>query len=483
MAISAAGWGLLGDKREKDGVILFAVPISAYICRFNPGRRFAPGQGKADMSGIVAIVGRPNVGKSTLFNRLVEARQAIVDDQSGVTRDRNYGTAEWTGREFTVIDTGGYVSASDDVFEKAIREQVRIAMEEADLLIFLADVRAGITPLDREFADLVRRNPKRVIVVANKVDSTNQVDDVYEFWELGLEHVLPISALTGSGTGELLDLVVELLPEEVEAEDLSGIPRFAVVGRPNVGKSSLVNALLGRAANIVTPIAGTTRDSVDTRFTAFGQDLVLVDTAGLRRRAKVRENVEFYSTLRTVKAIESCDVALLLLDATLGIEAQDLAVFSLIQKNQKGVVILVNKWDLVEKDTNTARDFEAKIRERIAPFTDVPILFVSALEKVRLIKALERAREVYQAKQLKVPTHELNEVMLAAIERFHPPTHRGKLIRIKYATQVPASIPTFLFFANHPNHVKESYRRYLENQLRAHFSLTGTPVNVFFRKK
>jgi GTPase len=435
------------------------------------------------MSGIVAIVGRPNVGKSTLFNRLIEAQQAIVDDQSGVTRDRNYGMAEWTGREFTVIDTGGYVAESDDIFEKAIREQVHIAMEEADVLIFLVDARAGVMPLDREFADLVRRNPKRVIVAANKVDSSSHMDAIYEFYEMGLEHVLPVSALTGSGTGELLDLLVTLLPEDRPIDAEEGIPRFAVVGRPNVGKSSLVNALLGKAANIVTPIAGTTRDSVDTRFSAFGQDLILVDTAGLRRRAKVQENVEFYSTLRTMRAIENCDVALLLLDATLGLEAQDLAVFSLIQKHQKGVVILVNKWDLIEKDTNTARDFEAKIKERIAPFNDVPILFVSALEKVRLIKSLERAREVYQAKQLKIPTHELNEVMLAAIERFHPPAHRGRLIRIKYATQVPASIPTFLFFANHPSHVKESYRRYLENQLRAHFPLTGTPVNVFFRKK
>jgi GTP-binding protein len=435
------------------------------------------------MSGIVAIVGRPNVGKSTLFNRLIEDRQAIVDDMSGVTRDRNYGTAEWIGRSFTVIDTGGYVSVSDDVFEKAIREQVHIAMEEADVLIFLVDSHAGLMPLDREFAGLVRRNPKRVIVAANKVDSSGHMELIYEFYEMGLEHVLPISALTGSGTGELLDLLVEMLPEEVPTEDLGGIPRFAVVGRPNVGKSSMVNALLGREVNIVTPIAGTTRDSVDTRFKAFEQDLILVDTAGLRRRAKVSENVEFYSTLRTMRAIENCDVALLMLDATLGVEAQDLAVFSLILKHQKAVVLLINKWDLIEKDTNTARDFETLIKERIAPFVDVPIVFVSAHEKIRLIKALEFAQAAFEAKKLKIPTSTLNEVMLAAVERFHPPAHRGKLVRIKYVTQVPASIPTFLFFANHPNHVKENYRRYLENQLRANFPLTGTPVNIFFRKK
>jgi len=435
------------------------------------------------VSGIVAIVGRPNVGKSTLFNRLVEERQAIVDDMSGVTRDRNYGRAEWTGRMFNVVDTGGYVAESNDVFEKAVREQVHIAMEEADVLIFMVDARSGLTPMDRDVAQIVRRKPKRVIVTVNKVDSSVHQELVYEFYELGLEQVLPVSAINGSGTGELLDLVVELLPEELPTEDSSGIPRLAVVGRPNVGKSSLVNALLGRDVNIVTPIAGTTRDSVDTRFKAFGQDLILVDTAGLRRRAKVKENVEFYSTLRSVRAIENCDVALLLIDATLGLEAQDMAIFSLIQKNQKGLVILVNKWDAIEKETNTARDFENQVRERIAPFSDVPIVFVSATEKVRLLKGLERAMEVYQNKQLKITTSRLNEVMLAAVERYMPPAHRGKLVRIKYVTQVSASIPTFLFFTNYPEHVKESYKRYLTNQLRANFSLTGVPINVFFRKK
>jgi len=435
------------------------------------------------MSGIVAIVGRPNVGKSTFFNRLIEQRQAIVDDMSGVTRDRNYGKSEWVGHEFTVIDTGGYVPDSEDVFEAAIREQVHIALDEADVVIFLVDAQSGVTPMDKAFADIIRRNPKQSLVAVNKVDSAVHRDSMYEFYELGLDHLFPISAMNGGGTGELLDTLVELLPKDQEVENTDGIPRFAALGRPNVGKSSFINALLGKEANIVTPIAGTTRDSTDTRYRAFGQDIVLVDTAGLRKKAKVKENIEFYSTLRTVRAIEDCDVALLLIDATQGIESQDMAIFSLIQKNQKGVVILVNKWDLISKETYTARDMEKVIREKIAPFTDVPIMFVSALEKQRLLKALEKAHEVYQNKQLKVTTSELNDVMLTAIAKHHPPTHRGKMIKIKYVTQVPAAIPTFLFFANYPTHVKESYKRYLENQLREHFALTGVPINVFFRKK
>ncbi|MEM7375505.1 MAG: ribosome biogenesis GTPase Der [Bacteroidota bacterium] len=435
------------------------------------------------MSNVVAIIGRPNVGKSTLFNRLVEERQAIVDDMSGVTRDRNYGKGEWNGREFTVIDTGGYVADSEDIFEAAIREQVHIAMEEADVLVFMVDARAGILPLDEVFANHVRKSPKKVLVAANKVDSTKQAHDLFEFYALGLDQVFAISAANGGGTGELLDEIVSLLPEEGENEEEEGIPRFAIVGRPNVGKSSLINALIGKTAQIVTPIAGTTRDSADTRFQAFGKDLILVDTAGLRRKAKIKENVEFYSTLRTVKAIESCHVAILMLDASLGIEAQDLAIFSLIQKNRKGVVILVNKWDLLTKETNTARDYQAKILERIAPFSDVPILFVSVNEKQRLLKALEVATQVYDNRQKQVSTSELNEVMLAAVARHHPPSHRGRIIRIKYITQIPASTPTFLFFTNHPQHVKESYRRYLENQLRDHFGFTGVPINIFFRKK
>ncbi|MEL6675501.1 MAG: ribosome biogenesis GTPase Der [Bacteroidota bacterium] len=435
------------------------------------------------MRGIVAIIGRPNVGKSTLFNRLVEERQAIVDDMSGVTRDRNYGASTWNGVEFTVIDTGGYVPDSEDVFEAAIREQVHIAMEEADVLIFLVDTQTGITPLDEAFANLVRRSPKKVILAANKVDSAKHVDNQYEFYNLGVGEVFGFSAINGSGTGELLDEVVKLLPTEEYEDDSEGLARFAFVGRPNVGKSSFVNALLGKEANIVTPISGTTRDSIYTRFNAFGQDVMLVDTAGLRKKARIEENIEFYSTLRTVRAIENCDVALLLIDATLGIEAQDLNIFSLIIKNRKGIVVGVNKWDLIEKDHKTALEFENVIKEKLAPFNDVPIFFISAHSKQRLLKAMEEATAVYERMNNKIPTSELNEVMLEAVARHHAPSHRGKIISIKYVTQIPASVPTFLFFANHPNHIQESYKRYLENQLRANFDFTGVPVNIFFRKK
>ncbi|MDX1907029.1 MAG: ribosome biogenesis GTPase Der [Bacteroidia bacterium] len=435
------------------------------------------------MGGIVAIVGRPNVGKSTLFNRMVEDRQAIVDDISGVTRDRNYGRSLWNGREITVIDTGGYVTESDDVFEKAIREQVHLAMEEADLLLFVVDVNAGVTPLDQAFADLVRRQSHKVIIVANKLDTPLRYNNQFEFYELGLENLVAVSAANGYGMGDLMDAILENLPDDRELETTDGLPRFAVVGKPNVGKSSMVNAFLGRESQIVTPIAGTTRDSTDTRFSAFGMDLVLVDTAGLRRKARVTENLEFYSALRTARAIETCDVALLVLDAQQGLEAQDMTIFAIIQKHRKGIVIVVNKWDLIEKETNTARDFEKKLQESIAPFTDVPIVFTSALTKQRLLKALEVGIEVYQNKQKRISTHELNEVMLAAVERVHPPAYRGHIVKIKYVTQVPASIPTFLFFCNHPTHIQESYRRYLENQLREHFNFTGVPVNLFFRKK
>lgn len=435
------------------------------------------------MSGIVAIVGRPNVGKSTLFNRLVEEQQAIVDDMSGVTRDRNYGKVQWNGRYFNVIDTGGYVSDSEDIFEKAIREQVHIAMEEADVLVFMVDVRTGLLPLDEDFAQIVRKSRKKVILAANKVDTSAQMADLSDFYQLGLGDILPIAAATGSGTGELLDEILEGLPPERPSEMEEGIPRFAIVGRPNVGKSSLVNALLGHEVNIVTPIAGTTRDSVHSRYQAFGQDLFLVDTAGLRKKTKVKENIEFYSTLRTVRAIEECDIAILMLDATQGLESQDMNIFSLIHKNKKGLVIVVNKWDLMEKSTNTARDMEREIKERIAPFNDVPILFVSATERQRLLKALEIAQQVYHSKQQQIPTSELNEVMLDAIARHHPPSYRGRFIRIKYVTQIPANVPTFLFFTNHPQHVQESYRRYLENQLRERFNFSGVPINLFFRQK
>ncbi len=435
------------------------------------------------MSGIVAIIGRPNVGKSTLFNRLIEEKKAITDNISGVTRDRNYGKAEWNGREFHVIDTGGYVSESDDVFEAAIREQVHIAMEEADVLLFVVDVTEGITLLDENFADIVRHSPKKVILISNKTDSFAKIEDGYEFYALGLGEVFSISAMTGSGTGELLDRVVEILPPEVESVAISQVPKIAVVGRPNVGKSSFVNALLGKNVNIVTPIAGTTRDSVHTFYKEFGKDLILVDTAGLRKQSKVKENLEFYSTLRTIKAIEECDVAILMIDASVGLEAQDLAIFGLIQRNKKGVVIVINKWDLVEKETNTARDFEMKIKEKLKPFDDVPIIFTSTITKQRLLKVLEIAENVYHNKEKRISTSELNEVMLAAIARHHPPAERGRIIRIKYVTQIPASIPTFLFFCNHPKYIVESYKRYLENQLRDHFDFKGVPLNIFFREK
>lgn len=437
------------------------------------------------MSGIVAIVGRPNVGKSTLFNRLVEARQAIVDDESGVTRDRHYGTAEWTGVEFNVIDTGGYVVGSEDVFERAIREQVHIAMEEADVLIFMVDVTQGVTYADEEFASLIRQSPKKVILAANKVDSGNRQNLAFEFYALGIAEVVPISAMSGSGTGELLDLVVANLPAGPVVDPAEGKPRYAIVGRPNVGKSSFVNALLDRDEHIVTPIAGTTRDSLDTHFQAFGYDVVLVDTAGLRKRSKVRENVEFYSTIRAMRAIEECDVAILLLDASSGLEQQDMHIVQQIIKSQRGLVIAVNKWDLIEDKTpGGVRAFELAIRKRLEPFSDVPILFVSVKERQRLLKVLDAAAKVYENKRKKVSTHELNEVMLAAIAAHHPPAMGGRLVRIKYVTQVtPSQIPTFLFFANHPKHVQESYQRYLENRLREHFDFTGVPMNVFFRKK
>ena len=433
------------------------------------------------MSNIVAIVGRPNVGKSTLYNRLIGSRQAIIDDTSGVTRDRQYGSSDWNGKTFTVVDTGGFVINSEDVFESAIRSQVKIAIEEATVLIFMVDVTTGITDLDEEVAQMLRRSEKTVILAVNKVDNNQRQLEANEFYSLGFEYTYFLSSLTGSGTGELLDEVTEHLHEDEPLE--SDLPKFAIVGQPNVGKSSLTNALLGQERNIVTDIAGTTRDSIHTKYTKFGKEFLLIDTAGIRKKSKVHENLEFYSVMRAIKAIEEADVCLLMIDAQTGVEAQDMSILRLAQKRNKGVVILVNKWDLLEKETNTARDFEKEIKERIAPFSDIPIVFVSATEKQRIFKAIEKALEVYENRQRKIKTSELNEVMLAAIERNTPPAHRGRFIKIKYVTQLPTYYPAFAFFANHPKHIKESDKNYLENQLRKNFNFSGVPIGVFFRQK
>jgi GTP-binding protein len=433
------------------------------------------------MSNIVAIVGRPNVGKSTLYNRLIGSRQAIIDDISGVTRDRQYGSSEWNGKTFTVVDTGGFVINSEDVFEAAIRSQVQIAIEEATVLIFMVDVTTGITDLDEEVARMLRRSKKTVILAVNKVDNNQRLLEANEFYSLGFEYTHFLSSLTGSGSGELLDEVTEHLYEEEPLE--SDVPKFAIVGQPNVGKSSLTNALLGQDRNIVTDIAGTTRDSIHTKYTKFGKEFLLIDTAGIRKKSKVHENLEFYSVMRAIKAIEEADVCILMIDAQTGVEAQDMSILRLAQKRNKGVVILVNKWDLVEKETNTARDFEAQIKDRIAPFNDIPIVFVSATEKVRIFKAIEKALDVHENRQRKIKTSELNEVMLAAIERNTPPAHRGRFIKIKYVTQLPTYYPAFAFFANHPKHIKENYKNYLENQLRKNFDFSGVPIGIFFRQK
>lgn len=437
------------------------------------------------MANIVAIVGRPNVGKSTLFNRLTESRGAIVDPTSGVTRDRHYGKAEWAGKEFTVIDTGGYIKGSDDIFEEEIRKQVEIAIEEATHVIFLVDVNDGITEYDKEVADLLRKKCRKpLFLVANKVDNNERLLQIPEFYEFGLGEVFGISAVNGSGTGELLDALVKTFKENKEEDFDDEIPRIAIVGRPNVGKSSLLNALLGKERNIVTPIAGTTRDAIDTRFTAFGYDLILIDTAGLRKKSKVDEDLEFYSVMRSIKAIEYCDVCLLLIDATQGIESQDLNIYHLAERNKKGIVILVNKWDLVKnKDSKTQKRFEEEIRNRIAPFRDVPILFTSTITKQRILKALEAAMEVYENRTKKIPTHQLNEVMLPVIDYYPPPAVKGKYIKIKYCTQLPTHSPTFAFYCNLPQYIKEPYKRYLENQLREKFNFTGVPIQIFFRKK
>ena len=434
------------------------------------------------MANIVALVGRPNVGKSTLFNRLTQTRMAIVDPTAGVTRDRHYGKSDWNGLEFSIIDTGGYVLGSDDSFEEEIRKQVQIAIDEASVIFFLVDVVEGITPMDEDVADILRRSGKNVMVVANKVDNNKRLESIGEFYRLGLGEVYGVSSINGSGTGELLDDLVAAL-EKIPLEDVEDIPKFAVIGRPNVGKSSLINALTGEERNIVTPIAGTTRDSIYTRYNSFGFDFFLVDTAGLRKKGKVHENIEFYSVMRSIRAIENSDVCLVLIDAVDGLEGQDVNIFSLAARNNKGVVILVNKWDLIEKDHKTVLEFEERIKHKIAPFTDVPIIFTSVTKKQRIIKALEAAVKVYENRTRKITTSKLNEVLLPIIENNPPPAVKDKYIRIKYITQLPTHYPTFAFFCNLPQYVRESYERYLENQIRKNWDFTGVPIRIFFRKK
>lgn len=431
---------------------------------------------------IVAVVGRPNVGKSTFFNRLIKRREAIVDAVSGVTRDRHYGKSDWNGKEFTLIDTGGYVKGSDDIFEHEIDKQVELAIDESDVIIFVVDVTTGITPMDDEVAKLLRKHNKPVCIAVNKVDSNKARQDAVEFYNLGLGDYHCISAINGSGTGELLDEVVEKLPE-TSVDDFDDLPKFAVVGRPNAGKSSFINALIGEERYIVTDVAGTTRDSIDTRYNRFGFDFKLVDTAGIRRKAKVKEDLEFYSVMRSVRAIENSDVCLLILDATRGFDSQVQNIFWLAEKNRKGVVILVNKWDLVEKETNTIKEFKDFIKEKISPFTDVPIVFISVLNKQRIFKAIETAVEVYKARSKRVKTRELNDVLLPIIQNNPPPAYKGKYVKIKFITQLPTPQPQFAFFCNLPQYVKDPYKRFLENKLREHFDFNGVPISVYMRKK
>ena len=433
---------------------------------------------------LVAIVGRPNVGKSTLFNRLVGMRQAIVDETAGVTRDRHYGKCEWCGTEFSVVDTGGYTSNSDDVFEDAIRRQVVIAVEEADVILFMCETATGITDYDSEIADLLRRSKKPVVLCVNKVDSGEKMYDAYDFYGLGLGEVWSISAANGSGTGDLLDEIVRVLPEDATAEDdHSDLPHIAIVGRPNVGKSSMTNALLGEERNIVTPVAGTTRDSISTYYNKFGHEFVLVDTAGMRRKAKVTEDLEFYSVLRAMRTIEHSDVCILMIDATLGMEAQDMNIFNIIQKNRKGCVIVVNKWDLFEKESNTMRDYTEALKARLAPFNDIPIVFTSVINKQRILEVLNAAAHVAENMKRRIPTSELNDAMLPEIENYPPPAWKGKYIKIKYVTQLPTRTPQFAFFCNLPQWVKDPYKRFLENKLRQHFDFTGCPIQVYTRAK
>ena len=434
------------------------------------------------MSNIVAIVGRPNVGKSTIFNRFTESRQAITDEVSGVTRDRHYGKAEWNGREFSVIDTGGYVKGSTDIFESEIRKQVELAIDEANVILFIVDVKSGGTDLDLAVVKLLRKSNKKVVLGVNKVDNSTLLEDAVEFYNLGLGDFIPVASISGSGTGELLDALVKHFDDDISIEvDIA--PKFAVIGRPNVGKSSIINKLIGKEQNIVTDIAGTTRDSLNTKYTQFGFDFVLVDTAGLRKKKNVHEDLEFYSVMRSVRAIEHSDVCILVIDAERGFESQDQRIFHIADRNKKGIVILVNKWDLLDKSTETAKKAEEQIKSKIAPFTDIPIVFVSALEKQRLLKGLETAILVHKNRTQKIATSVLNEVMLPLIEHNPPPATKGKYIQIKYCTQLPTDTPTFVFFANLPQYIKEPYKRYIENQLREHFTFSGVPIQIYFRKK
>lgn len=435
------------------------------------------------MSNIVAVVGRPNVGKSTFFNRLVGKKSAIMDDESGVTRDRHYGYSDWGGKYFTVIDTGGYVTGSDDIFEEAIRDQVTLAMEEASVILFIVDVEAGLHPLDIDFANILRRTSKPIYIVANKADTSQRAHLAGEFYSLGFEHIFAVSSQNGAGTGDLLDEVISHFPNEGIEDPDEGIPRISILGRPNVGKSSFTNTLLGLDRSIVTDIAGTTRDAINSRYNAYGKEFIITDTAGLRRKSRVHENIEFYSVMRSIRALEDSDVCIIMIDAQNGLESQDMNIIGLANKNRKGIVILVNKWDLVEKDSNTAKKFEEELKETLRELTFIPIVFISVLTKQRIFKAIEVAIEVYENRAAKIKTSKLNEIMLPIVERNPPPALKGKYIKIKYITQIPAHTPTFAFFCSHSQYVKEPYMRFLENRMRENFKLDGVPINLIFREK